>query len=196
MTQQSSGYSRASDDLKAALREPIWSFVTADGAGRQALVRLRVDPSTLRSIGLDPSYPNHERFAALEGWIGLAGEHVLGSLDDATASALATVQTEALRTADDAGLWGLPPDVTASAIARHLILVGPRALPHLRPLLDDVRLAPYEGSETSSLAALRHYRVSDVAAALVAVIVGAPYRDAPTPAERDTQVAQLRTQYY
>ncbi len=144
-----------------------------------------------RHLG-DASCPNQARFAAFEGWIALAGEQVLGNVDDATAAAMAAVQSQAIRDAEDAGLWGLPPDVTSSSVSRHLIVLGPRALPHLRPLLGDASELPYASSEISAIAALRQYRVSDLAAALIAVILGAPYQDAQTPAGRDPQITELR----
>ena len=141
------GCAGASPALLAALHQPIASLILPDGAGRQALTRLAVKPETLHAIGLDASCPNQVRFAAFEGWIALAGEAMLGSVDDATAAAMAAVQAEAIRTAEDAGLWGLPPDVTSSEVSRHLIVLGRRVLPRLRPLLDDTREAPYTGGE-------------------------------------------------
>lgn len=183
----------ASPALRSTLTdEPIASFVLPQGSGRQALARLAVNPDTLAAIGSDASCPNQVRFAAFEGWIGLAGELALGKVDDATAAAMAAVQSQAIRDADDAGLWGLPPDVTSSAVSRHLIVLGPRALPYLRPLLDDKNELPYAGSEIAAIAALRQYRVSDLAAGLIAVILGVPYQDAETPAERDRQIDELR----
>ncbi|HEX7839098.1 MAG TPA: hypothetical protein VF469_16585 [Kofleriaceae bacterium] len=198
MTSQDSstagGCASASPALRAVLHdEPIASFVLPGGSGRQALTRLAVKPDALRAIGVDASCPNRVRFAAFEGWIALAGEAVLGSVDDATAAAMAAVQAEAIRTTDDAGLWGLPPDVVSSDVSRHLIILGRRALPQLRPVLDDTREAPYTGGEISAIASLRHYRINDLAAGLIAVIVGVPYQNAKTPAERDAQIADLRS---
>jgi hypothetical protein len=183
----------ASPALKAVLTdEPIDSFARPDRSGHQALARLSITAGTLHAIGLDASCANQVRFAAFEGWIGLVGEVALGELDNATATAMVVVHTEALRTADDASPWGLPPDVTSSELARHLIVLGKRALPYLRPLLDDLRELPYAGSETSAVAGLRQYRVADLAAGIITVMVGVPYQDAKTPAERDRQLAELR----
>jgi hypothetical protein len=179
--------------LKAVLLdEPIDSFSRPDQSGYQALVRLAIGADALRAIGLDARCPNAVRFAALEGWIGLAGEDVLGALDDATAGEMATVYGEAIRTTDDAAVWNLPPDVTSSVVARHLIVLGKRALPRLRPLLDDMRELPYAGSETSAIAGIKHYRVADLAAGMIVVIVGTPYRDGKTPADREHQLIELR----
>ncbi len=188
------GCASADPALRATLTDQsIASFVLPQGAGRQALVKLAVKPDTLMAVGMDPTCPNRVRFAAFEGWIAVAGEAALGKVDDATAAAMASVQAEAIRTAEDASLWGLPPDVTASEVSRHLVVLGRRVLPHLRPLLDDARELPIAGSETSAIAALHQYRVSDLAAGLIAVIVGTPYQNGKTPAERDAQLAILRT---
>jgi hypothetical protein len=114
--------------LKAVLLdEPIDSFSRPDRSGHQALVRLAIGADALRAIGLDARCPNVVRFAAFEGWSGLAGANVLGALDDATAGEMATVYGEAIRTTDDAAVWNLPPDVTSSVVARHLIVLGARA---------------------------------------------------------------------
>ena len=184
----------ASPELQAVLaREPLSSFILPQGSGRAALATLRTTPDALHAAGLDGACPNPVRLAALEAWIALAGEGVLQKLDDTTATAIATVQAEALRTTDDAGIWGLPPDVVQSEVSRHLIIVGRRALPQLRPLLDDLRLLPYAGSEISAVASLKKYRVADLAAGLLAVILGAPYQDDRAPTVRDAQLADLRT---
>ena len=182
----------ASAAVQATLDQHRIDSFGSGGAGRQALERLAVTPEALVAIGLDASCPNAVRFAAFEGWIGLRGEAALGEVDDATAAAMAAVQAEAIRRADDASAWSLPPDVTASAISRHLIALGRRVLPQLQPLLDDHRELPIEGSETAAVASLRGYRVSDLAAGLIAVIVGEDYLDGKSAAERDPQLAALR----
>lgn len=190
MTTPTSGCASATPALRAALDAPIASF--AAGTGKDALTRAGATPDALAAIGRDPSCPNPMRFAAFEGWIALAGEHALGQVDDATATAMATVQAEAIRTADEASLWGLPPSVSSEPLSRHLIILGKRALPPLKPLLDDTRPLPIAGSETSAIAGLRRYRISDLAAGLCAVILGQPYQDAKAPADRDKQIAALR----
>lgn len=60
-------------------------------------------------------------------------------------------------------------------------------------LPDYIASLPAPGGEISAIASLRHYRVNDVAAGLIAVVVGVPYQSAKTPAVRDLQVADLRT---
>ena len=177
--------------LRTTLSEhPVDSF--AIGAGRQALAALGVTADELLAVGRDAGCPNALRFAAFEGWVGVAGEAALGQVDDATAAAMAEVQAEAIRRADDASAWSLPPDVTSSVLSRHLVVLGRRALPALRPLLDDLRPLPIAGSETSAIAARRKYRIADLAAGLIAVIAGVPFQDGATPADRDPQRAALR----
>jgi hypothetical protein len=190
---KTSGCPGATPALSAVLMgEPIDSFARPDRSGHQALVRLSISPEALRAIGLDASCRNLIRVAALEGWIGLAGQAVLDALDESTATAMASAYAEAIRTSDDAIAWNLPAEVTSSDVASHMIVLGTRALPHLRPLLDDLRALPYSGSETATVAELRHYRVADLAAGIIAVILGVPYQDANTPAERDRQLTELR----
>jgi hypothetical protein len=194
MNPPATGCASASPELFAILdSQPIESFAPADGAGRSALTKEKVGADTLLAVGLDDTCASRVRLAAFEGWIAVVGEAALGAVDDRTATAIAAVHVEAIRTAEHGEPWGLPPDVTASAISRHLIVLGRRVLPQLRPLLDDHRELPYLGSETSAIASLRGYRVSDVAAGLIAVIVGAPYQNAQKPADRDPQLAQLRS---
>jgi hypothetical protein len=187
------GCAGASLALRTALAHPIDSYALPQGAGHAALAKAGATADQLVAIGRDSSCPNPIRFAAFEGWIGVVGENALGKLDDPTAAEMAKVQAVAIRSAEEGGLWSLPPDVTASHVARHLIVLGRRVVPQLRPLLDDTRELPYLGSETASIASLRKYRVSDLAAAIIATIVGVPYQDAATPAARDTQIAALRT---
>lgn len=183
----------ATPDLLTVLQnETIASFLFPEGNGRKALARLKVSADTLLAIGRDDTCPNRVRFAAFEGWVASAGANVLGAADDATATAMARVQAQAIRDAEDAGLWGLPPRVTSSAVSRHLIRLRGRALPALRSLLDDTKALPYAGSESATIASLRNYRVNDLAAALIATIVGQPYNDAETPQERDRQINELR----
>lgn len=177
-------------------RQPLAAIVLPQGACRQTLERLGIPPADLHAIGLDDACGNRVRFAGFEAWIALAGEDVLVTAGDATADAIAVVHVEAIRTADDAGAWGLPSTVAASDLARHLIALGPRVLPRLRPLLDDHRTAPYAGSEVAAIARRRKVRISDLAAGLMAAIAGEPYQDGLSPGERDPQLAELRRRDY
>jgi hypothetical protein len=186
------GCASASPALRTALSQPIESYGLPQDAGHQALAKIGATPGPLLAIGKDATCPNAIRFAAFEGWIGLVGESELGKVDDATAAAIASVQAEAIRTADDGSPWSLPSAVTASHLSRHLIVLGRRVVPKLKPLLDDTRELPYTGSETAAIASLRKVRVNDLAAAIIATIVGVPYQDAPGPAARDPQIAELR----
>jgi hypothetical protein len=193
MTNSPSACTSAAPALRAVLEtQDVETFSAAGGAGHDELTKLGAAATTLRAIGLDASCPIRVRLAAFEGWIGLNGEAALGTLDDATADVMAAVQAGAIRGADDGMPWGLPANVTASPLSRHVIVLGRRALPALKPLLDDARELPYSGSETAAVAELRKYRVQDLAAGIVAVIVGQAYDDAPAPAERDRQIASFR----
>lgn len=187
-----SGCASAFPALRTVLGQPIESYALPQGAGHVALTKAGATPDQLVAIGKDATCPNAVRFAAFEGWIGLVGENELGKVDDATADAMASVQAEAIRTADEGSPWSLPSAVTSSHLSRHLIVLGRRVLPKLKPLLDDTRELPYAGSETAAIASLRKYRVNDLAAAIIATIIGVPYQDDPTLAARDLQIAELR----
>jgi len=178
--------------LHAALAHPIDSYGLPGGEGRAAIAQVGATPDELAAVGNDPSCPAIERLAAFEGWVGLVGENALGAVDDATATAMASAQVEAIRGADEGDPWSMPSDVTSSHVSRHLIVLGRRVLPVVKPLLDDTRELPYSGGEGAAIASLRKYRVCDLAAAIIATITGVPYDNAKDPAKRDKQIAALK----
>lgn len=133
------------------------------------------------------------RFKALEVHLGMAGDAALGGPELAPHHpALAAVYAAAIGDLDDLNIFNLPESVRSSATSRHVIALGHEALPALRPLLERTAEAPYGGSEEASIAALHAVRYCDLAAALVAAILGEAYVNDPDPAVRDRQVEQLR----
>lgn len=54
-------------------------------------------------------------------------------------------------------------------------------------------LAAVYSEAIRTTAGIRSYRVADLAAGMRSVIVGVPYHDGKTPAERDRQRIELRT---
>jgi len=60
-------------------------------------------------------------------------------------------------------------------------------------LLGDEHPLNIEGSEAATLNSHTHCRVSDLAVWLIAAARHLPWRAANTPAERDAEIAQLRS---
>lgn len=87
--------------------------------------------------------------------------------------------------------WGMPGQFV-ERLGRTLLSFGEAALPCLSRLLDDRRRLGYIGSEEPTLSAQNQYRVCDLAAYLVAMIEGIPYKDAPDQHARDKFIDELR----
>ena len=87
--------------------------------------------------------------------------------------------------------WGMPGQYLGR-LGHTMVAFGQSAIPCLTRLLDDQRLLGYFGSEEPTLSQEMQYRVSDLAAYLVAQILGVPYRDAERSEERDKFIAELR----
>jgi len=95
---------------------------------------------------------------------------------------------------DAAGManpWGLPGELDGR-LARQALALGPEAAPAFAALLDDDSEVEYGGSEEATVGNGYRYRVKDLAAELVASLLGAPYRIHLDPAARDTEIDMLR----
>ena len=88
--------------------------------------------------------------------------------------------------------WLSPEEAYDGPAAKWLLATGERALPHLRPLLDDDRPAPSRGSEQATMAKQLGYRRSDYAYRYAALLLGEEPEFVADPAERDEQIAALR----
>ncbi len=122
---------------------------------------------------------------------------------------------EALRGADPAGYDVMPaPERAAAYVAalaastyfnawgqagrsltdtsRALIALGPDAVKALTPLLDDLRAAPSSGSQDATLSQMNGNRVCDYAWVLINEVHGTEYAYAPSPADRDREIAATR----
>jgi len=183
----------AADDVVRLLeKNDIVTLLYAQSPARAELAALPDVPLRLRALALSDRAALL-RFKALEVYLSLAGDAALQSAElKPQHAALAGVYADAIRQLDDLNIFNLPESVRSSTTSRHVIALGDGALPALRPLLERTEEAPYGGSEEASIAAMHHVRYCDLAAALVAAILGEPYVDDPEPAARDRQVEQLR----
>lgn len=105
---------------------------------------------------------------------------------------LAAVYAAALRDVPNsaANPWGLPGTVDGP-IARHVLELGDAAVHALGGLLEDTRLVVYEGSKEATFGNSFHYRVKDIAAALIARIRKLPIVSDESPAVRDSAIQKL-----
>lgn len=87
--------------------------------------------------------------------------------------------------------WGMPGQFT-ERLGNTLVSFGKEALPCLYGLLSDKRPLGYFGSEEPTLNRQRGYRVSDLAAYFMTLILGKPYEDEPDPLLRDHAIERLR----
>ena len=86
--------------------------------------------------------------------------------------------------------WGLPGTFVGPDGQRLLEL--PDAAPALAGLLDDQRELVIEGSESATIQNRARYRVADLAAYLLAELLGASFDAAADRAGRDAQIERLR----
>jgi hypothetical protein len=87
--------------------------------------------------------------------------------------------------------WGMPGQYL-ERLGRTMVEFGELAIPCLVRLLDDRQMLGYFGSEEPTLSQEMKYRVCDLAAYLITIIIGVPYQDAKQPEERDRFSAELR----
>ncbi|MFO0745112.1 MAG: hypothetical protein U1F43_05455 [Myxococcota bacterium] len=130
------------------------------------------------------------RMKAYEAYVGLGG-----SIDPAESASAAQIYAAAL-TAEKNGhdAWGYP-GLSPSGAGRRVVGFGPAAVDALLPLLDSTILLVYEGSEEPTVAEMRRYRVKDLAATWLAVLLGASFDgEVDDPAQRDPAIAELARQ--
>ncbi len=176
--------------------ERMASYLVEGGKGRADLARLGATAEALLAVGRDAGCPDRARFAAFLAWLNKVGREQLLELDDVTAEGVAKVYAAALGRAwrtTEAAVWGVPARILASPAAKHMVMLGDRALPYLRPLLTDRRRIRREGSETATYVDDHQLRICDLAGALVAHILLKPrlFPELPSPEERDRHLAEL-----
>lgn len=89
-----------------------------------------------------------------------------------------------------ANSWGMP-GVLDGQIARHVLRLGEAAIPPLTGLLNDERAVTYGGSQEATIGNSYHYRVKDLAAALIAQIRNLPFVPDTNPTARDEAIRRL-----
>lgn len=91
--------------------------------------------------------------------------------------------------------WGVPGyQLTATADA--LMALGDEAVVRLRPLLNDRRIAPLEGSQEATTGAMHGNRVCDYAWALLCGIRRTPCEYSQSPDDRDRAIQAMRTELH
>jgi hypothetical protein len=111
-----------------------------------------------------------------------------------SAEALADLYAAALRL-DATGManpWGLPGEAGAP-VAGHVVALGEAALDAFAGLLGDDTPVLYGGSREATFGNSHHFRVKDIAASVVAQILGVPLPRQLEPSDRDAEIEALRT---
>lgn len=145
----------------------------------------------LETLALEADAPPLARF--------LASEILFRRLEDypppSAKPALSKVYASALKEGFTvmANPWSLPGFLDGEA-ARHVLALGPGAIPEFEKLLDDNRSVLYWGSKEATFGNSYQYRVKDIAASLVAELRGKHFEPDPNPARRDAEIARLKAE--
>ncbi|MBK9033131.1 MAG: hypothetical protein IPL61_17985 [Myxococcales bacterium] len=150
----------------------------------------------LAALAGDPMVDPHARFLAAEILFvrqpGYPAPALRPALAEVYAIALGRTYGQVRGGWLPANAWGLAYDLDdVGASGRHLLALGPAALPALRTLLDRAEVVQYEGSEDATVGNARGYRVKDLAAYFIARLAGRPLAFHPAPADRDRAIASL-----
>jgi hypothetical protein len=170
---QNTTYPDLFERLESPTRDAILSRPRAIEELRQ-LVSNESVPAVTRFLGAELLY-----FAGAADWP-----------DEATRRSLSVVYGGALAAFDDGSAWGIPGRWTHPA-TDHAIALGGSIVPALAPLLSDDKRLRYTGSKRAMLGEYLGVRVKDVAAFIIARVLGTPYEAAESPQERDTFIAAL-----
>jgi hypothetical protein len=163
-------------------------FLRADDAAVGEVWRQPGAPERLRLLVADPDAPPLARFLAAE--VLAARDPTFPSPDDRMP--MGRLYAEALRRnlAGMANPWGLPGELDGP-LARHVLALGGAAVPALAQLLDDDDGLRYGGSKEATVGNSYGYRVKDVAASLIAALLGVPHRVQLAPGARDVDIDLL-----
>jgi hypothetical protein len=156
---------------------------------RKQLSAIRAAESSLLALVADHSAPPDRRFVAAEAlfeegysdW--RAKPEARRDVADVLANALARDSVH--------NRWGLPGEFVGS-FGKNLLAVEPESDEPLRGLLDDNRPLSIVGSEAATLNTQAGYRVSDLAAWLLASAHHLPWKNDPDPHVRDAEILRLR----
>jgi hypothetical protein len=154
---------------------------------REAILSRPQAIAELRQLVTDGQIPAVTRFLAAELL------YLSGTADwpaQAAQDVLPVLYADALASFDDGSAWGIPGRWTHPP-TDHAIALGERILPAMAPLLADEKRLRYTGSKRAMLGEYLAVRVKDVAAYIIARVVGVPYVAAESAAERDVFIAAL-----
>jgi hypothetical protein len=82
--------------------------------------------------------------------------------------------------------------VDYDALGSHLMKIGRKAVPYLKPLLSDTSIIVYWGSEEATIGNSLKYRVKDAAAYYIGKITGNAVRFYENNADRDAEIERLK----
>ena len=164
--------------------KPFWNTDAGPLFPPEAIRALqRIDDVELELLDLagDDGQPLERRFAAVEalfqgGWTSWR--------DGERGPAIAEVMADAIGADQLHNRWGVPGHFVGRS-GRDLLSIGRGVDEALTPLLDDGRPLAIVGSETATVSEQAGYRISDLAAYLIATHRGEAWADDPDPAVRD-----------
>lgn len=141
----------------------------------------------LSDLALDPTQSTEARFLAAELLADRAPEWVPTGSERAIADLYVKALMEQVVPANS---WGLPG--TVGPAGEHFLALGDVVNEALLPALGDGAPVAFSGSREVSAGRRAKWRVSDVAAALLASASGRQFPADETPARRDTLIAQFQ----
>jgi hypothetical protein len=160
-------------------------FTTAEMA---KLAAVPSSEQTLLQLVREP--PNETtRFIAAEALV--EGNWSGWRNDAANRRAVANALTNAMANDRSHNRWGLPGSFVGP-FGKCLLSLGTEAQVELAAMLSDSRPLNIEGSEAATLNSQGKFRVSDLAAWLIASARQIPWKPALSLSERDAQIGELR----
>jgi hypothetical protein len=163
-------------------------FLSLDPAALDE-VWARAEPTALRQIVADPRAPARCRFLCAE--VLFARDTAFPKGMDPAALARVYAHALAANVTQMANPWGLPGELDGPVV-RHVLTLGRPAAAAFAPLLDDATQVMYGGSKEATVGNSYRYRVKDVAASVVAAVLGIDYGVTDDPADRDERIERLR----
>jgi hypothetical protein len=160
-------------------------------AAMRALASRPAIERELLEIVRQPAQALARRYAAVEALAQGRWMSWTSSPEDSRAAA--RVLAQAMAADRSHNHWGLPGAYMGRP-AKILAALPTGVVESLAPLLSDSRPLTIYGSEAATSQSLARYRISDLAAYLIANHLGRPWTDNPDPAVRDIEIARLREQ--
>ena len=160
-----------------------------DETNLKALAAVPSAESKLLAIVEDKDTSADHRFVAAEALLEGSWNGWRSKREDRRA--VADVLADALARDPIHNRWGLPGEFTGR-FGKQLLALQAEGEAALRRLLNDNRSLNIVGSEAATVNSKARYRVSDLAAWLLASAYGVPWSNNPDPGVRDAEIARLR----